>query len=168
LTITFIFFPKFKFTLFYPMTKIQISTSLQINKTPIEVFEGIIDPAHMTQYFISKSSGKMEAGKILDWEFPEFPGSFPVRILSVKPFESITFEWDGDSQPLTVDINLEERNEGNSTLVKVEEKEMEANEEGLNWLKNNTAGWANFLACLKAYLEYGINLRKGAFDFMVP
>lgn len=27
-------------------------------------------------------------------------------------------------------------------------------------------GWANFLACLKAYLEYGINLRKGAFDFM--
>ena len=25
---------------------------------------------------------------------------------------------------------------------------------------------SNFLACLKAYLEYGINLRKGAFDFM--
>jgi hypothetical protein len=23
---------------------------------------------------------------------------------------------------------------------------------------------ANFLACLKAWLEYGINLRKGAFD----
>lgn len=30
----------------------------------------------------------------------------------------------------------------------------------------NTDGWANFLACLKAYLEYGINLRKGAFDFL--
>ncbi len=23
----------------------------------------------------------------------------------------------------------------------------------------------DFLACLKAYFEYGINLRKGAFDF---
>jgi len=148
------------------MTKIQISTSLQISKKPEEVFNAIIEPAHMTQYFISKSSGKMEGGKTLDWEFPEFPDSFPVRILSVKPFESINFEWDGDSHPLTVNIYLEPRNEGNSTLVKVEEKEMEANEEGLNWLKNNTAGWANFLACLKAYLEYGINLRKGAFDFM--
>jgi len=30
----------------------------------------------------------------------------------------------------------------------------------------NTGGWANFLACLKAYLEYGINLRKDSFDFM--
>ena len=33
-------------------------------------------------------------------------------------------------------------------------------------LKGYTAGRANFLACLKAYLEYGINLRKVAFDFM--
>ena len=39
-------------------------------------------------------------------------------------------------------------------------------EAGIKWLKGNTEGWANFLACLKAYLEYGINLRKGAFDFM--
>ncbi len=30
----------------------------------------------------------------------------------------------------------------------------------------NTEGGANFLACLKAYLEHGIILRKGAFDFL--
>ena len=40
------------------------------------------------------------------------------------------------------------------------------NEEGLKWLSGNSFGWSNFLACLKAYLEYNINLRKGAFDFM--
>lgn len=38
-------------------------------------------------------------------------------------------------------------------------------EKMIKWLGQNTEGWANFLACLKAYLEYGINLRKGAFDF---
>ncbi len=43
---------------------------------------------------------------------------------------------------------------------------MEANEMGLQWFGGNTEGWANFLACLKAYLEFGINLRKGGFDFM--
>lgn len=144
-----------------------ISTSLQISKTPEVVFEAIIDPAHLTNYFISRSSGKMEEGKTLEWEFSEFPGSFPVRILTVKPNVSITFEWDGETHPLTVTINLEPRNNGEATLVKVVEKEMDNNEEGLNWLKNNTAGWANFLACLKAYLEYGINLRKGAFDYMI-
>lgn len=109
----------------------------------------------------------MEAGKTLEWEFPEFPGSFPVRILTVKSFETITFEWDGDSHPLRVNIYFEPRNNGEATLVKIKEKEMENNEDGLKWLQNNTAGWANFLACLKAYLEYGINLRKGAFDFMI-
>ena len=43
---------------------------------------------------------------------------------------------------------------------------MENNLEGIEWLGRNTEGWANFLACIKAYLEYGINLREGAFDFM--
>ena len=53
----------------------------------------------------------------------------------------------------------------NSTIITVTEKDMPNNEEGIKWLKGNTEGWANFLACLKAYLEYGINLRKGAFDY---
>ena len=54
----------------------------------------------------------------------------------------------------------------NFTLVKISEKSMENNEAGLKWLSGNSFGWSNFLACLKAYLEYGINLRKGSFDFM--
>jgi hypothetical protein len=57
--------------------------------------------------------------------------------------------------------------DADKTLVTVTEKGMENNETGMKWLKSNTEGWANFLACLKAYLEYGINLRKGAFDFMM-
>jgi uncharacterized protein YndB with AHSA1/START domain len=55
---------------------------------------------------------------------------------------------------------------GDTTLVTVTEKSRNNDEAGIKWLMGNTEGWANFLACLKAYLEYGINLRKGAFDFM--
>ncbi len=54
----------------------------------------------------------------------------------------------------------------NQTLVRVTEGKMEANDKGISWLAQNTEGWANFLACLKAYMEHGINLRKGGFDFM--
>jgi len=43
---------------------------------------------------------------------------------------------------------------------------MQATAEGIEWYGRNTEGWVNFLACLKAYLEYKINLRKGAFEFM--
>ncbi len=66
---------------------------------------------------------------------------------------------------MLVEIILTDK-KNNSTLVTVTEKEMENNEAGIKWLKGNTEGWANFLACLKAYLEFGINLRKGAFDFL--
>jgi len=50
------------------------------------------------------------------------------------------------------------------TFITIIEKDRDNDERGIKWLKGNTQGWANFLACLKAYLEYGINLRKGAFD----
>jgi hypothetical protein len=70
-----------------------------------------------------------------------------------------------DNIKLLVEIKLTLRRL-KSTLVTITEKSRENNESGIKWLKGNTEGWANFLACLKAYLEYGINLRKGAFDFL--
>lgn len=145
---------------------LEITTAIQIQKPISEVFEGIVDPAKMSNYFISKSSGRMEEGKTLQWEFPEFQGAFPVRIKTVKKDQLVAFNWDGqDGKELQVEITLEPKKD-NSTLVSVSEKSMENNEAGIQWLKLNTAGWANFLACMKAYLEYGINLRKGGFDFM--
>jgi len=51
-------------------------------------------------------------------------------------------------------------------VVRVKESGKEHNEDNLKWALENSGGWANFLACMKAYLEYGIQLRKGAFDFM--
>jgi hypothetical protein len=66
---------------------------------------------------------------------------------------------------LLVEMILNTRDD-NSTLVTITEKIRENDEAGIKWHKGNTEGWANFLAYLKDYLEYGINLRKGAFDFM--
>ncbi|HBC77101.1 MAG TPA: hypothetical protein DEO60_09770 [Bacteroidales bacterium] len=54
----------------------------------------------------------------------------------------------------------------NSTLVTITEKSRKPDKSDIRWLQGNTEGLANFLACLKAWLEYGINLRKGAFEFL--
>ena len=149
------------------METLEVKAALQIQKPVEEVFEAIVDPAKMSNYFISESSGKMEAGKTLTWKFPEFDMTFPVHIDKIEQNKYIAFHWESPdrSRDLMVEINLEPK-ENNSTLVKVTEKDMELNEAGIKWVKQNTEGWANFLACMKAYLEYGINLRKGAFDFM--
>jgi uncharacterized protein YndB with AHSA1/START domain len=144
---------------------LEIKAALQILKPAEEVFEAIVDPVKMSNYFTSASSGRMEEGKTLTWRFPEFDMEFPVRIGRIEKDKYISFFWDMDETELHVEIVLAPRNE-NATVVTITEKSRKNDEAGIKWLKGNTEGWANFLACLKAYLEYGINLRKGAFDFM--
>lgn len=143
---------------------LEIKTELQVLKPPHDVFEAIADPARMSNYFISHGSARLEEGKTVMWRFPEFDFEFPVRGGKMEKDKFISFFWDHEGKELTVEITLTQRSEG--TVVTIMEKSLENDEAGIKWLQGNTAGWANFLACLKAYLEYGINLRKGAFDHL--
>lgn len=144
---------------------LEIKTAIQILKPVNEVFEAIVDPVKMSNYFISKSSGRMESGRQIMWQFPEFDMEFPIRVGRIIKDEYISYHWDAEGQELLVEMTLVPRG-GGSTLVSVKEGSRPNDTEGIKWLMGNSSGWANFLACLKAYLEYGINLRKGAFDFM--
>jgi len=144
---------------------LEIKAAIQIRRTPGEVFEAIVNPVKMSNYFISNGSARMEAGKVINWKFPEFDIEFPIRVGEIVENQYISYHWEIDQLDLLVEINLIPA--GNSeTLVKVTEKSRTNDEAGIKWLGQNTEGWANFLACLKCYLEYGINLRKGAFDYM--
>lgn len=144
------------------MMSLTSEASLQIQKPIHEVFEAIVNPDHMTQYFISESNGKMETGTDLLWKFPEFPDRYPMTQIQIEINKSISFVWDPET---VVKINLEAQAD-NSTVVRVSESGKENNETNIQWLTQNSGGWANFLACMKAYLEYGIQLRKGAYEFM--
>jgi len=144
---------------------LEIKVAIQILKPVKTVFEAIIDPEKTSNYFISKSSGKMIEGKQVRWKFPEFEEEFPIRVGKIEQDEYISYHWDIDGEELLVEVTLTPA-DGDATVVTITEKSMTNDEAGIKWLMGNTGGWANFLACLKAYLEYGVNLRKGAFDFM--
>lgn len=142
--------------------KLTSEAVIQIQKPIAEVFEGIVNPSKMTNYFISESSGRLESGVNLKWKFPEFPDSYPITNVLIEPNASISFVWDPET---IVRIELKAYSE-TSTVVTVTEGGKENTNQNLKWLISNTGGWANFLACMKAYLEYGVQLRKGAYDFM--
>ena len=74
--------------------KLHINVAIQIQKPVDVVFEAIVNPDQMSQYFISKSSGKMEEGKSLAWNFPEFDADAPVRVGKIIANELITFYWE--------------------------------------------------------------------------
>lgn len=144
------------------MEKLTAKACIGIQKPISEIFEAIIDPEKMQNYFISKGSGRMETGKEIFWSFPEFDGSYPLTVKEIIPAEKIVFVWDPNS---VVTIELEKLSE-NESIVKVSEEGHTNDEKGIKWVIGQTEGWANFLACMKAWLEYGIHLRKGAFDYM--
>jgi uncharacterized protein YndB with AHSA1/START domain len=129
---------------------LEINVALQVSKPVEVVFEAIVNPEKMSNYFISKGSGVMD---------------YSVRVGKIEVNKYISYYWNSEVKELFVEITLESQVNG-STLVSIRETGMPNDKEGLKWLSGNSFGWSNFLACLKAYLEYNINLRKGAFDFM--
>lgn len=143
---------------------LEAKAAIQVLKPVDEVFEAIVNPGQMTNYFISKSNGRMEQGATLQWGFPEFEGEFPVRIGKVIKDELIEFYWDHEGNEHLVKIELSSYKD-NYTVVRITETGEENTAKGVEWAIGNTEGWTNFLSCLKAWMEYGVHLRKGAFDF---
>lgn len=147
------------------MQPLEIKAALQILKPAAQVFENIVDPELMKNYFISYGSGYMKEAALLTWKFPEMDLEFTVTVGKIEKDNYISFYWDGamDGELTFNEIKLQAVAE-DKTLVTITEKSKANNEAGIKWLKNNTEGWANFLACLKAWMEYGVHLRKGAFN----
>jgi len=143
---------------------LEIKAKLQILKPVDMVFEALVNPEQMSNYFLERGSGRMEEGQTINWKFPEFEIEFPIRVAKIESNRYVSFNWDIEGREVLVEMQLEAI--GDATVVTITEKSMPLDDAGLQWLKGNTEGWANFLACLKAFLEYGINLRKGAFDFL--
>lgn len=144
------------------MMKLIVKTCIQIQRPINEIFESIVNPDRMKHYFIGEGSGRLEQGKEVIWKWREFPEEFSVNVVKIVENKEVSFIWDSET---VVNITLEEQPD-RSVVVQVVEGDKELNENNLKWYGGNSEGWANFLACMKAYLEYGINLRLGAFDFM--
>jgi len=146
------------------MEKLTAKASIQIQKPVKEVFSAIVSADKMNRYFIESSTGNLETDKTVQWKFPEFDDIFPVTGKVIKENEYVSFDWSGEPNML-VEFFLQPQVD-NSTVVKVVEHEMEKTDAGIKQMMQQTEGWANFLACLKASLEYNINLRNGAFDYI--
>jgi len=146
------------------MEKLTAKASIQIQKPVNEVFIAIVSADKMNRYFIESATGNLETDKTVQWKFPEFDDVFPVTGKVIKEDEYVSFDWSGEPNML-VEIFLQPQTD-NSTVVKIVEHEMEKTDTGIKQMMQQTEGWANFLACLKASLEYNINLRNGAFDYM--
>lgn len=143
--------------------ELKFTVSVKIQKPVEEVFDGVYNPGKLSQYFTTGgASAPLDEGTTVMWEFADFPGAFPVQVKKVEKNKLITFEWGGDEGTTTA-VEMKFEPVDDSTLVSISEWGWPQTEHGLKRSYDNCQGWAQMQCCLKAYLEYGINLRKGAY-----
>ena len=144
----------------------------RIAKPVADVFGAVVDPKQLSRYFTTGGAkGRLETGSTVYWDFHDFPGAFPVEVVEVEPERRIVLRWaaEGDEAAAasggyntTVTMTFEPLEDGR-TLVSIAEEGWRETEAGLKASYGNCQGWMQMLCALKAYLEYGINLREGMF-----
>ncbi len=136
-----------------------------------EVFEAVADPAKLSCYFTTRGAqGRIEQGATVTWDFADFPGAFPVKIVEVVPDRRIVLEWEaneegaGSSHDTTVTMSFSPvEGDPARTLVEIAEEGWRETEAGLKASYGNCMGWSQMLAALKVWTEHGINLREGMY-----
>jgi uncharacterized protein YndB with AHSA1/START domain len=141
----------------------QTEAQMMIRKPVQEVFEAFINPAATTQFWFTKSSGRMEQGRELTWEWEMYNLSVRVQVIEILLHKKITFNW--GSPPRNVVFSFIPLRE-NATFVKVaEEGYTQTGAELIAVIKDATGGFTTVLDGLKAWLEHGINLQLIADKF---
>ena len=140
-----------------------VETQMMIRKPASQVFRAFIDPAITTNFWFTRSSGQLEAGKTIKWEWEMYGVSTNVFVKEIVPDKKISTEW-GDPAT-TVDYEFTPLT-GDTTYVVIKNYGFnQTGEDLIKAIKDNTGGFTTVLDGLKAYLEHNIKLNLIADKF---
>lgn len=154
------------------VVKLTFEVSARISKSVEETFEYVVDPDKLSSYFTTGGAkGRMKTGATVIWDFHDYPGAFPVKIVEVEENRRIVLEWeayepgyDGPKYDTTATMTFEPLDDNTRTLVTIREEGWPSDREtALKGSYGNCMGWSHMLAGLKVYAEHGIILRDGMY-----
>jgi uncharacterized protein YndB with AHSA1/START domain len=137
-----------------PMTK----TGMLIRKPVADVFEAFVNPDITTKFWFTKSSGRLQAGKQVHWDWEMYGISIPVTAKAIEPNKRIAIEWPGYSSPTTVEWIFAPQADG-TTFVSITEAGFTGDGDALvKQVTDSTQGFSLVLAGVKALLEHNVRL----------
>mgnify|MGYP001172531880 CR=1 FL=1 len=140
----------------------KFQVQLKIRKPTAEVFDAVVKPEKLSSYFIQAASGPLVEGATVKWRFAEVPEAFDVVVRQVVKNERIVFEWPAESGGYNTRVEMTFKPlDDQNTMVQISESGWRDTPEDIDASYGNAGGWMHMMCCLKAYLEYGINLRAG-------
>jgi uncharacterized protein YndB with AHSA1/START domain len=141
------------------LTRVPITnTGMLIRKPVADVFDAIVNPEITTQFWFTRSSGRLVAGRPIRWDWEMYDVSIQVTATVIEPNRRIVIEWPGYSGPTTVEWTFAPVDDG-TTFVRVTESGFTGTGDQLvKYVADSTQGFTLMLAGLKALLEHGVRL----------
>lgn len=138
-----------------------VATAGMLIRRPVsEVFRAFVDPAVTTRFWFSGSTGRLELGKEVRWEWDRYGVSAQVRVRKLEPNRRILIEWQGPDEPEPTRVEWEFRpmDEG-ATYVSITNSGFSGDGDAVvRQAIDSAGGFALVLAGLKALLEHDVVL----------
>lgn len=129
-----------------------VKTALWIRRPVGEVFRAFTDPAVTTKFWFTGSSGALEPGATVRWEWEMYGVGTDVTVKDLVENGRILIEWDADN-PTTVEWVFTERD--GATRVEVTH---DTRDDVVATALDGMQGFSWLLAGAKAWLEHGVQL----------
>jgi uncharacterized protein YndB with AHSA1/START domain len=143
----------------------QIVTKFKILKPARDVFEAIVDPEKMSNYWFSSGTDRVEQGKTITWRYDEYNAVGIIQVLEVVENQKIVFSWGEKDEETLVTITIEDLDQTSASIEVIESGFKEDDPEIVNKLVGQKGGWVYMLTCLKGYLENGENNLRASLMF---
>jgi len=133
-------------------------TEMLIRRPVEEVFEAFINPDITTKFWFTKSSGRLEAGKQIRWDWEMYNSGTDVNVKAIEPNRRILVEWMAYGTPTTIEWVFTSRPD-DTTFVRITNSGFQGTADKIaEQAIGSTKGFTFVLAGLKALLEHNINL----------
>ncbi|MCA0027059.1 MULTISPECIES: SRPBCC family protein [unclassified Mesorhizobium] len=130
--------------------------AMMIRRPVSDVFEAIVNPEITTKFWFTHSSGRLDGGKPVQWEWRMYGVSTTVVASEIVVNEKIVMQW---SDPPTTVIWTFTEMPGDATFLEVRNFGFAGNgDEQVKQAVDSTGGFTLVLAGAKAWLEQGLTL----------
>jgi uncharacterized protein YndB with AHSA1/START domain len=133
-------------------------TGMLIRRPVADVFDAFVNPEITTKFWFTKSSGRLEVGKQVQWEWEMYGISIPVTAKAIELNRRIVVEWPGYHSPTITEWVFAPLEDG-TTFVSITEAGFTGDgDELVKQVTDSTQGFSLVLAGLKALLEHNVRL----------
>jgi uncharacterized protein YndB with AHSA1/START domain len=139
-------------------TPLAARTEMLIRRPVADVFDAFVDARKTSKFWFTSGSGRLEAGKRVQWRWDMYDLNVEVDVKVLEPNERIIVDWSSGEVLTTVEWRFTAYSD-DTTFVSITNSGFTGDEQSITQQAlDSTEGFTFVLAGLKAYLEHGVQL----------